>query len=342
MSQTVFVTGATGYIAKHLVLQLLNAGFNVIGSTRSAERDAELRAAVSPHLEAADGLETRLRTVTLDLTRDEGWTEALSGADVLMHTASPFPLSQPKDENDLITPAVQGTLRALKAADASGIKRVILTSSTVAVASGPTPARGHYTEDDWSDLTHPMTNAYAKSKTMAERAAWDFIAADAPHMQLTTINPGLVLGAPLDENFGTSIQLIERLMKGRDPMVPNFGFAAVDVKDVAAMHISALKAPEAAGERILAVAGSLWFKDIAETLAAAYPDRKIPTRTAPSFLMRALGLFDPAVRSILPQLGQCPKISNEKAKTLLGMEFRSMDDAIRSSAAFLMSKKLLR
>lgn len=342
MAQTVLVTGATGFIAKHIVLQLLNTGYHVVGSVRSAARDAELRAAISPHLDDPSDLDQRLKTVELDLNSDAGWGSAMHGIDILMHTASPFPMDQPKDEQDLIRPAVEGTRRALKAADTAGIKRVVLTSSTVSVASAPLPERGYFMEDDWSDLTYRSTVSYTKSKTLAEQAAWDFVKSQAPEMELTTINPGLVLGTPLDANYGTSIKIIERLMNGIDPMIPNFGFAVVDVKDVAAMHVKALNTPASIGQRLLCVSDSAWFKDIADILAAEYPDRKIATLVAPDILMRVLGLFDKAIKSILPQLGDCPPVSNQKAQDILGMDFIPVEQAVKDSAAFLVSHGLVK
>lgn len=342
MAQTVFVTGATGFIAKHIVLKLLNTGYHVVGSVRAMDRDAELRAAISPNLDDPSDLDQRLRTVELDLNADTGWDNAMHGVDVLMHTASPFPMGQPKDEQDLIRPAVEGTLRALKAAQRAGINRVVLTSSTVSVASAPLPERGYFSEDDWSDFTYRSTVSYTKSKTLAEQAAWDFVDAHAPDMELTAINPGLVLGTPLDANYGTSIKIIERLMNGTDPMLPNFGFAVVDVKDVAAMHVKALNTPASIGERVLSVSGSLWFKDIAGTLSTEYPNRKIATRVAPDMLMHVLGIFDMAIKSILPQLGDCPPVSNQKAQDMFGMDFVPADQAIKDSAAFLVAQGLLK
>ncbi|MEL7116448.1 MAG: NAD-dependent epimerase/dehydratase family protein, partial [Pseudomonadota bacterium] len=196
MAQTVFVTGASGFIAKHIIVKLLIAGFDVIGSVRKIERESEVHAAVAPHVDG--DIADRLRCVALDLGNDAGWDEALQGADVLMHTASPFPRTQPKNEEDIIRPAVDGTLRALRAAKAAGITRVILTSSSVAVTNTDLPAdRRTYTEDDWTDINHPAATPYVKSKTLAEKAAWDYIRDEAPEVALTVINPVFVLGTPL-------------------------------------------------------------------------------------------------------------------------------------------------
>ncbi|PTX57290.1 dihydroflavonol-4-reductase [Litoreibacter ponti] len=339
MPQTVFVTGATGYVAKHVVLQLLDAGHTVIGSTRAPEREAELRAALGPHLQTPGTIDN-LSVTALDLTRDDGWADAVSGADALIHTASPFPMSQPKDEEDLIRPAIDGTRRALTAARDAGVTRVVLTSSVVAIGQAVTPARGHFDETDWSDLTHPTASPYAKSKTLAEQAAWDF-AGEHPELQLTTINPGLIIGPPLDAHFGTSIKIVERLLKGSDPMLPNMGFSVVDVRDVAKMHVDALTAPESVGKRLIAVADSIWFRDIAQTLVDAYPDRKIATRVAPDVVMRGLALFDKSIKSIVPELGRCPKFSTRLSREVLGMDFRDPETSIRETAAYLVDNGLV-
>ena len=226
MTQTVFVTGASGFIAKHILVKLLNAGFDVVGSVRRLDRVDEICNAVRPHLNGPVDLSAKLRFVALDLAKDDGWAAALQGADVLMHTASPFPMSQPKDEDDIVRPAVDGALRALKAAQAAGIKRVVMTSSTVSIMSKDlAPGQTEFTEADWSDTNHPTINPYGKSKTLAERAAWDFITNHAPDMELTVINPGFVLGTPLDKHFGTSIKVIKRLLDATDPMLPQFGFS---------------------------------------------------------------------------------------------------------------------
>ena len=246
---TVLVTGATGFIAKHVVLELLNAGHRVVGSLRTESRRDEVRDAVRPHLSSADDLDQRLRFVTLDLNDDGGWAEAMSGVDVLMHTASPLPMKQPRDENELVRPAVEGTLRALRAAHAAGIRRVVLTSSTAAVTHRPPGLeKDKFDESDWSDPSWTGMSPYTKSKTLAERAAWDFVENEAPDMQLTAINPCLVLGRPLDDHYGTSLRVVERLLRGKDPLLPKVGMGIVDVTDVARMHVRALTADGRAGE----------------------------------------------------------------------------------------------
>lgn len=339
--QTVFVTGASGFIAKHIVLKLLNAGYRVVGSVRSLSRGEEVRDAVAPHLDSAEGLDVRLRFVALDLNSDEGWDFSLAGCNILMHTASPFPLIQPDNEDEVIRPAVDGALRALTAAKAAGIARVVMTSSSVAVVNtGLPPGRSVYTEEDWTDLGHPGATAYAKSKTMAERAAWQFVETGAPDMQLTVINPVLVLGPPLDGNFGTSIAVIERILRSKDPMLPRFGMGVVDVRDVAEMHVRALTRDDTIGKRFIAVNRYMWLHEIAETLKAACPDRKIVTRVAPNIVMRLLAVFDKSIRTILPDLGKRHEISNARAREAMGLEFIDAEDSIRETATWLIEHKI--
>jgi len=342
MTQTVLLTGASGYIAKHIALQLLEAGYNVRGTVRDLSRGAEVTDAIRPHLKDDSNLETRLAFVALDLTADTGWTEAMDGVDVLMHTASPFPLDQPKNEDDLIRPAVDGAMRALRAAHAAGVKRVILTSSTAAISGSALPAGDiSFDETNWTDPTDPDTGAYVRSKTLAEQAAWNFVSKDAPDMHLTTINPGFVLGAPLDQHFGTSIQVIERLLRGKDPMLPDIGFSTVDVQDVAEMHVTVINKPETFGQRIMTVDSFLTFKDIAQAVKAAFPSRRIPTRVAPNFLIRILGRFDPTIKSIIPGLGRVDKIDNSRARATIGRGMRQARKSVVSSATYLIDNKLV-
>jgi dihydroflavonol-4-reductase len=340
-AQTALVTGASGFIAKHVVLRFLNAGYAVRASLRTPGRADEVRAAVAPHMADPDAL-GRLSFVTLDLTRDDGWEQAARGVDVVVHTASPFPISQPKDEGELIRPAVDGTLRALRATKVAGVARVVLTSSSVAIVNGALPpGRAEYTEADWSDTTGPTASAYAKSKTLAERAAWDFVKTEAPGMLLTAINPGFVLGTPLDREFGSSVSVIRRFLRGKDPAMPKLGFPVVDVADVAEMHLRAALRPDTAGKRFPASAGSLWFSDMGRVLKAAHPDKKIPTMTAPKMLLRVLALFDTEIRAILPAIGKIERVSNAAAIRDMDMTFTPPEDAVRATADYLVSNGLV-
>ena len=332
MPDTILLTGISGFIAKHIALKLLNAGYAVRGTVRKMDRRAEVFDALRPHL--TPGAEQNLHLVPIDLMRDDGWADAMDGITALMHVASPFPLAQPDNPDDLIRPAVDGTLRALRAAQAAGVVRVILTSSTVAVIN--TRKTGMQDESDWCDPDAPGTSAYALSKLRAERAAWDFVATH-PEMRLTTINPGLVLGPPLDKHSGSSISLVTRLLRGRDPAVPRLNFPTVDVRDVAEMHLRALQRPETAGKRYLSVAGSVWMGDMARSLQAAYPQRKIATRDAPVWLLRILALFDRDVRAILPGVGQTYPVSNARAVAEMDMTFRAPEQALLDAADWLVN-----
>ncbi|MDA9980147.1 NAD-dependent epimerase/dehydratase family protein, partial [Yoonia sp.] len=312
------------------------------GTVRDLGRGAEVTEAVRPQLSDDSDLTVRLTFVALDLTEDAGWTDAMNGVDVLMHTASPFPLDQPKHEDDLIRPAVDGAMRALRAAHAAGITRVVLTSSTAAISGSALPAGDtSFDETNWTDPTDPDVAAYARSKTLAEQAAWDFVRNDAPDMNLTTINPGFVLGAPLDQHFGSSIQVIERLLRGKDPMLPDIGFATVDVLDVAEMHVTVIEKPETFGQRIMAVDSFQSFKDLAQAVKIAFPDRKMPTRVAPNFLIRLLARFDPTIKSIVPSLGRVDKVDNARALATVGRGMRQARKAAVSSAKYLIDNKLV-
>lgn len=330
MSDLVLLTGVSGFIAKRIALDLLEAGHSVRGSLRNPDRAEEVLNALRPHLSDPRHLE-RLSFVKLDLMRDDGWPAAMAGATALIHTASPFPMVQPRNEDEVIRPAVDGTRRALGAAQAAGVQRVVLTSSAVAIEANPKVGREILTEADWTDPDHPRATAYYRSKTLAERAAWDFVAAH-PEIRLTTINPALVLGAPLDAEFGTSLQLMERILGGKDPMQPDIGFGVVDVADVSAMHVRALERPATAGKRYIASGESVTIPEIARHLKARYPARRIATRTAPGFVLRALSLVDSSIRTVLPALGILPRFDNSRARTDLGIDFTDWRTAVDRAA----------
>ncbi|NBO21181.1 MAG: NAD-dependent epimerase/dehydratase family protein, partial [Rhodobacteraceae bacterium] len=243
MTETVLLTGISGFIAKRIAFDLIMAGHSVVGSLRNPDRADEVRGALSQNGVDAAGL-ARLRFVTVDLNRDDGWAAAMAGVTAVIHTASPFPLSQPKNPDDVIRPAVDGTLRVLRAAAAAGVGRVILTSSLEAVMHGQKTAA--VTEADWTDLSAPTVSTYTRSKTLAERAAWEFVAAH-PDMQLTVINPGMVLGTPMDRHTGSSISVIARILSGKDPAVPDISLPVSDLADVSAAHVAALGRPASVG-----------------------------------------------------------------------------------------------
>lgn len=337
MSAPVLLTGTTGFIAKHIAVRLLDAGHSVRGTLRAPARADEVRAAVGPALQDPAALE-RLSFVPLDLETDAGWDEAAAGCAAILHTASPFPIDLPKDGAVLERPAVQGTLRALRAAQAAGIGRVIVTSSIAAVMMGPRPpGKEVFDEEDWSDPDSPLCSVNDRSKTLAERAAWDFVRQTAPQVGLTVLNPGFVLGPPLDRHFGSSMGLIVRFLRGKDPMVPAFALPVVDVRDVAEAHLRALERPSTAGERILLGGETLRFVEMTRVLKELSPERRIPTRQAPDLVVRLLALFDGEIRSALPMLGRFERVSNAKARRLLDLELRPPREAVRAAGEWLLA-----
>lgn len=334
MQDPVVLTGITGFIAKPVAAKLLNAGYTVRGTLRDPARADELRAALNPHLTDPAALE-RLGFTTLDLTRDEGWDDAMAGAGALVHTASPFPATGPKDEAELIGPAVEGTRRALAAARKAAVGRVVMTSSVAAVMHCDlAPGRDRVTEGDWTDPDHPTASAYTRSKTLAERAAWDFVA-DGGGPELVVLNPGFVVGAPFDARYGTSLRVIERLMRGKDPMLPHIALPVVHLDDVAEAHLRALSVPEAAGQRFLLADETLTMAQMGQALKDAFPARRIPTRQAPDLLIRAIGVFDPSVRMILPTLGFHRQVDSTQARNVLGIDFAPAAKALTDAGRWL-------
>jgi dihydroflavonol-4-reductase len=338
MPETILLTGISGFIAKHVALLALNRGHAVRGTLRTMARADEVRDALRPHLTDPKAMD-RLAFVIANLGDGAGWDQAVAGVTAVIHTASPFPMVQPKDEMALIAPAREGTLRVLRAAHKAGIGRVVLTSSVVAVVNGTSP--GVQDESVWADPTAPHATAYGKSKTLAERAAWEFAGANG--MSLTTINPGLVVGAPLDRHFGTSLDLVLRILKGRDPMLPDISFPVVDVRDVAEMHLRALERADTVGKRYLAVADGpvMSMVEIGRFFKSRYPTRRIATRQAPKFLLQMLSLVDPSLKTILPQIGQRHELSNQRARTEMGMRFVSSKDALAASSEWLAKEGLV-
>lgn len=338
----VFVTGASGFIGKHIVSQLLEAGYQVRGSVRAAAKGEEVTRAVAPTLSDPGNLAERLSFVVLDLSRDEGWGEAMAGMDALMHTASPFPLEQPANADDVIRPAVDGTRRALAAAHRAGIGRVVMTSSGAAVMyKTREPGRAALDETDWSEPAGPLATPYVRSKTLAERAAWDFAEDSAHPLDLTTINPAFVVGPLLDTHLSTSQRVIQRILRSKDPMLPQVGFPVVDVRDIAAMHVRALALPETVGKRFLGGDQFLWFTDIARVLREAYPERRITTRRAPNIVIRALSFVDASIGTILPALDRRDSITCDRARATFAMTFIDARDAIKATADSLIRHRLV-
>jgi dihydroflavonol-4-reductase len=335
MTDTILLTGVTGFIARHCAVKLLDAGYAVRGTLRDPAKGDEARRAIAGALKDPTAI-ARLSFAKADLMQDDGWEQAAQGATAIVHTASPFPLTQPKDAEELVRPAVDGTLRVLRAAKSADVQRVVLTSSIVAIF---TSAHRVHDENDWLDPATPGTRPYAISKLKAERAAWDF--ANSEGIALTVINPGFILGPPLGRDFGSSISVIQRFLRGKDPMVPDMGFPIVDVRDVAEMHLRALQHPETAGKRYICAGESLSFADMTRALKDTFPNRKIPTRVAPNFVMRILGLFDSEIRSILPALGQIERVNNARARSEMAMTFIPGRDAVIASGRYLVDNALV-
>jgi len=329
--ETVLVTGARGFIAKHCIVALLERGYRVVGTLRDPADEQEVRAAVATRVDPRD----RLRFARAELTADPGWSDAMHGVRYVLHVASPYPLNQPRDANDVVRPAREGTLRVLRAARAAGVKRVVITSSVAAVASARTD-RTRFDESDWSDVTAPTINAYSLSKTLAERAAWDFVA-DGHGPELAVINAGQVFGPPLDANVQTSGEMIENFLRGRYPLVSKFGLPVVDVRDVAAAHVAAMEKPEAAGQRFIVADAFLWFSDIGRILGEAFPAyrRKMPKGELPNAVSRLLVPFRPDVRAVRGDLGRLWEVSNERAKRVLGITIRPAREAVVAMAEAL-------
>src|SRR5580692_9156091 len=339
---TILVTGGSGFIGSHCILQLLATGHQVRTTLRSLKRENDVRSMLK---EGGAGKADRLSFIATDLQQDAGWPEAVAGCDYVLHVASPFPSSVPKNEDELIVPARQGTLRVLRAARDAGVKRVVLTSSFAAIGYGQKPRQAPFNETDWTDPTGDDVRPYVKSKTLAERAAWDFIAKEGGRLELAVVNPVGVFGPVLGPDYSTSILIVQRLMDGALPGCPKLYFGVVDVRDVADLHLRAMTHPAAKGERFLAVAGDFMsMQDIAKVLKARMgaAAKRVPTRQLPNFLVRLASLRDPAVKQIVPELGKRKNATNEKAKRVLGWAPRSNEDSVVATAESLVRLGLLK
>ena len=337
---TVLVTGGSGFIGSHAILQALGAGHDVRTTLRNLQREGGLRAL----LRANGADDTRLRCFAADLTEDSGWAEAAAGCDYVLHIASPFPAGIPKHEDELIVPARDGALRALRAARDAGATRVVLTSSFAAIGYGHPERRAAFDETTWTNLDGPIA-AYTKSKTLAERAAWEFIAREGGGLELSVVNPVGVFGPVLGPDYATSIQLVQRLMDGALPGCPKLRFGVVDVRDVVDLHLRAMTHPAANGERFLAVAGDFMrVQEMALALKSRLGTaaRKVPTRELPDWLVKLVAMFDPTVRQIVPDLGKYKNATAAKAQRVLGWSPRSNQDALMATAESLLRLGLLK
>lgn len=340
--ELVLVTGGSGFLGAHCILALLNAGYRVRTTVRSAKREADVAAMLkSGGAEPGD----RLSFAVADLTSDTGWPQAVAGCDYVLHVASPFPPSVPKHEDDLIIPAREGALRVLRAARDAGVKRVVLTSSFAAIGYGKMPPDGRpFTEESWTDPTAKVS-AYVKSKTLAERAAWDFIAAEGGRLELAVVNPVGIFGPVLGSDHSTSTEFVQRMMNGAMPGLPRLSFGVVDARDVADLHVRAMTNPAAKGERFLAVSGDfMTVREIAQTLKTRLGDAagRVKTRELPDWLVRIVGLFNPEAAQLVTELGKVKNATNAKAVRVLGWAPRSREDALAATGESLIRLGLLK
>lgn len=328
---TVLVTGGTGFLGAWCIVALLDSGYSVRTTVRDVAREQEVRDAVAG---AARGSGNGLEVRAADLARDDGWPEAISGCDYVLHVASPFPAAQPKDPDVLIVPAREGALRVLRASLDAGVKRVVLTSSVAAIRGGR--QGGTLTEDDWSDPDDTNLTPYARSKTAAECAAWELLRSEDATDRLAAINPGAIIGPLLSHDPSFSLQGISRLLEGM-PGLPRLGFSWVDVRDVADLHVRAMTSPAAGGERFISVARFLWMAEVAAVLRERLGERaaKVPTRNVPNFVVRGMALLDREARTVVPDLGKRVEYSAEKAKSRLGWSTRPVEDTIVDCAESL-------
>jgi len=338
---TVLVTGGSGFVGVHTILQLLAAGHEVRTTVRHPDRGKDVVAMLCQG--GASSFE-RLSFFTADLVQDTGWREAVAGCDYVLHVASPLLTNLPKDENELIVPARDGTLRVLHAAREAGVKRVVVTSSTAAVAYGHPLQPQPFDETSWTNLDGADVQPYVKSKTLAERAAWDFVAREGG-LELAVVNPVGIFGPVLGPDFSGSIAIVKALPDGAVPAAPKIHFALVDVRDVADLHLRAMTDPAAKGERFIAVAGeTMSILDIARVLRTKLgaAGSRTPRFGAPNWLVRLAALRVPLLRAAAPQLGRIRRLSGAKARRLLGWTPRGNEEIIVATAESLLRLGLVK
>jgi dihydroflavonol-4-reductase len=334
----VLVTGGSGYIGSWCTLALLSAGYSVRTTVRDLAREQQVR-----EMLRRGGAEpgTDLRVVRADLSSDEGWSEAVAGCDAVLHVASPTLTQVPRDDDEMVRPAIDGALRVLRAARRANVRRVVMTSAIGAVAYGHGPRSTPFTEQDWTNVDADIA-PYQKSKTLAERAAWDFVAGEGQGLQLATVNPTAVLGPVLGPDYSPSLRGIARMLDGSMPTLLKFAVGYVDVRDVASLHLLAMTEPAAAGERFIAQAGpSLWQRDIARILRDRLGDRaaKVPTQEMPLWVARGLAKVNPEMGSLRLLLGRDLDATSAKAERVLGWKPRPIEDTIVETAESLLSLK---
>lgn len=332
----VLVTGGSGFLGAHCVARLLHDGYLVSTTVRNPGRTGEVRAML-----AAGGSDRadEVRFVIADLTGDDGWDEAVAGVDYVLHVASPYPATAPAHEDDLIVPARDGALRVLRAAQRAQVRRVVLTSSFAAIGYGHAPTDAPYDETSWTDLDAPGVTAYAKSKTLAERAAWDFVDHhDGP--ELAVVNPTGILGPALGPDDGTSLAVVANLLQGKMPFLPRAWAGVVDVRDIADLHVRAMTDKSAAGERFLGTAGLMSLPEMAATLKQGLgaQARHVSTRTLPDWVVRVAARFDDNARQALPMIGRPHRATSAKAERVLGWTPRPKQEAVLAAGRSILAR----
>ncbi len=339
--ERVLVTGGSGYIASFCIAQLLREGTHVSTTVRAPAREADVRAAVGKLVTADD----RLAIMVADLNADVGWQEACADCSGVLHVASPLPSRNPRNDDELVRPARDGALRVLKAARDAGVRRVVMTSSTAAVAYGHGGRSRPFTEADWSDPgDRTDSSAYERSKMIAERAAWDWHAREGGALELVTVCPGAVIGPVLGGDVSASLDIVRKLLDGSLPGLPRFGWPLADVRDIADLHVRALRMPNAAGQRFIGAGPFTWMEDIAQVLRERVLEvaGKVPRHRLPSWIVRLSSVVDPVVRGRLFELDKERPVSAEKAKRELGWVPRSNDEAIIDTARSLLAEGLVK
>jgi dihydroflavonol-4-reductase len=328
--RTVLVTGGTGFLAGWCIVELLRRGYRVRATIRTPSREPEVHAAVASQVDPGHHLTIH----QADLLSDEHWDQVVGGCDYVLHVASPLPVSQPKDPDELIAPAREGTVRVVSAALDAGVQRIVLTSSVAAIRGGNEGMA--LDESVWTDLSAEGLTPYVQSKTIAEQAAWGLASERDARDRLATVNPTVIIGPTLSDDTSASLEVIQRLLKGM-PAMPRLGFGFVDVRDVADLELRAMTSPEAGGERFVANTQWMWMSDVAEVLRQRLGARasKVPTRIAPDLLVRAMALFDGGIRSFKSSLGKRTDYRTTKAQDLLGWSPRPLDETIVESAESL-------
>ena len=321
-------------VGKWVVIELLKAGYRVRGTVRSDAKAAQVKATIAEQL--GDEAASRLETCKCDLLADAGWAEAMAGCTAVMHVAAQIVGDEPRDQDIVVRPALEGTERVLRFAHAAGIKRIIITSSiaTVGYGHGQTSGKRVYTEEHFTNLDGmKWTWAYCVGKTKAERLAWSY--AEAHGLEVTTIHPGMILGPAVDNDTSISLSLVSSLLDGTTPAMPNNGFAVSDVRDIAEMHVRALESAEAVGQRYLSTGKYLPFPRVAEILREAYPQAKVTMKTVPDWLIKLMVRFNSPIRQIINDIGNEKHFDGSKGEMLLGHPYRTPEEATLSAAESL-------